>query len=314
MPFPVYYAPMEGFTNDLFREFICTQYPAWDLFFSDFLRVPHQHNSIKEKHILEHYGLKIYQNEDLRKKNVFQILTSEGADHVNVAKLTAKLNLTHLNLNLGCPSKRVCQHKGGSFLLSDLNLLTQILREIRDNYPHYFSVKMRLGYENEELFFNIIEMMNQVGIDEIIIHGRTRSDQYRGIGRWDKIFLSAQYFKGKIIGNGDYAEQDQNLVDEQIINEKINGIMVGRLALGNPNFAFTLKNNLLNNIEKLKYENIKFLAEYMDFIFFRKKEEGPLQHFKSLCPYLFKNFPELRSKLLRSETMQDFKSFLKQEI
>ena len=84
------------------------------MFATDFLRIPTE-GTISEKKAIEHIGERIYQTPDLRDKTTFQILTTARANTEQALEVLSSLDINHLDLNLGCPSRRVNAHGGGSF-------------------------------------------------------------------------------------------------------------------------------------------------------------------------------------------------------
>ncbi len=141
------FAPMEGITDEAYRIALMKTFPEWDQFFTDFLRVPTV-GKITEKMIVEHYGERILKKGDWRKKNSFQILTTPRAQTLAVVEILESLKMDHLDLNLGCPSKKVNSHLGGAYLLSNHAALRSVLKTIRSNFSGHFTVKMRIGYRD----------------------------------------------------------------------------------------------------------------------------------------------------------------------
>ena len=140
------FAPMEGVTDETYRKAILKLYPEWDQLSTDFLRVPTQ-NLPHHKMVLDHFGQDAYRDEKVRAKTTYQILTSERASTIQMATLIDELGFAHLDLNLGCPSRKVNSHRGGAWLLSDHEVLAKVVREIRSNFKRtFFPDKIMLFY------------------------------------------------------------------------------------------------------------------------------------------------------------------------
>ena len=115
-------------------------FPEWDMFATDFLRVPTE-GFVTHKRVIEHFGESIFNTPELKAKTTYQILTTPRANTEQTVEVINDLDFYHLDLNLGCPSRRVNAHLGGSYLLSDLKLLEQVVSGIRKKFNRCFTVK-----------------------------------------------------------------------------------------------------------------------------------------------------------------------------
>ncbi|MDC1174609.1 tRNA-dihydrouridine synthase, partial [Bacteriovoracaceae bacterium] len=127
------FAPMEGITDEPYRLALNEAFPEWDHYYTDFLRIPSV-GMYQNSKISDHFGENIFKNNALKKKTSFQILTSHRAQTKEHIEKIKALGFDYLDLNLGCPSKKVNGHKGGAYLLSDLPALKEILMIIRENF------------------------------------------------------------------------------------------------------------------------------------------------------------------------------------
>ncbi|WP_164848526.1 tRNA-dihydrouridine synthase [Halobacteriovorax sp. HLS] len=314
------FAPMEGVTDEPYRIAIDRAFPEWDYLCTDFLRVPTVGKFSNEK-ILSHYGHKVLANSQLRKKTGFQILTSYRAQTEDTVKKIEAINeITHLDLNLGCPSKKVNAHKGGAYLLSEMKELREIIQIIRKNYSKTFTVKIRIGYKNTDKFFDSLKLFEDEGVDAITIHGRTRDELYRGIANWDYIKKAVQSVSIPVIGNGDvWTLRD---IDRMFTQVGCDSIMLGRGALKTPWLA-TLYNQYRDNYDELDddfllEERKKYLQNYFDelereYKKVQTKQVNVLNRFKSFSRYLFDDFQNgdaVRSSFQRAESLDHFKDLL----
>ena len=179
----ILFAPMEGVTDPIYRETVMNLFPEWDMYATDFLRVPTE-GYITHKRAIEHFGESIFNNPSLKSKTTFQILTTPRANTEQTVQIINELDFYHLDLNLGCPSRRVNAHLGGSYLLSDTKLLEQVVGGIRKKFDKCFTVKIRAGYKDDTEFDNIIKTLTDCGVDAITIHGRTKVEMYKGVAQW----------------------------------------------------------------------------------------------------------------------------------
>ena len=142
-----------------------------------------------------------------------------------------------IDLNAGCPSGKIVNSQSGSALLKDLRLLRTLIRTIRENTKLKVSVKVRLGfYEN-----NIEEIVKVVEpfVDMIIIHGRTVKQSFSGKNDWESIFKVKESINKPVIGNGNINSRKDYL----LVKDKVDGVMIGRAALRNPGIFSEIKFN-----------------------------------------------------------------------
>jgi tRNA-dihydrouridine synthase B len=313
------FAPMEGITEEAYRVAMLKTFPEWDLFFTDFLRVPST-GRINQNNILAHYGERIYSNPEWRKKNSFQILTSHRAQTREVVEVIEDLKIEHLDLNLGCPSNTVNSHMGGAYLLTTPKETSEIIKSIRDNYSGTFTVKMRLGYKNTDNFVDNLKMIEDLGVEAITIHARTKEQLYKGMADWSYLKLAVDTVNIPIIANGDIWTVDDI---EAVTNQTgCYAVMCGRSAMKTPWLAKLNQERLhgLGNFdetfllfERKKYLEIYFEALYKEFRELGWKDESILKRFKSFSRNLFDDFHNgetLRGNFLRSESLSQFQDFL----
>ena len=308
-------APMEGITDENYRLAVEKAYPEWSYYNTDFLRIPSQGIYGDEK-IIKHFGHKVYKNEKLKNKTGFQVLAASNSlidEHIEKIK---RLGFHHLDLNLGCPSKKVNGHRGGAYLLKDLEALTLIVKKIREVYPYFFSAKIRVGYEDDKNFKDIIKILENEGVDQITIHGRTRLELYEGRANWEYIKWAVKNTSIPITGNGDVwtVEDAINIFHET----DCHSIMLGRGAMKTPwlpSWFEKYKNKPQQMIEEVMLqERIENLTYFFHLLEKQYRESGIidqkiLKRFKALSRYCFEdfpNFPILKSNFLRSATLKDF--------
>ncbi|MGP3372513.1 tRNA-dihydrouridine synthase family protein, partial [Escherichia coli] len=112
---------------------------------------------------------------------------------------------THIDVNFGCPAKRVNGHGGGSVLLQTPDALYDIMSTIRKNLNSDIpvSAKIRLGFEDESLLFDNVAAIESAGVGTLTIHGRTKKDGYKPPARWEKIGEIQDNTKMIVVANGD---------------------------------------------------------------------------------------------------------------
>jgi nifR3 family TIM-barrel protein len=158
-----------------------------------------------------------------------------GADPTRLAEAARRiedLGFDLIDLNLGCPAKKVVRC-GGSGLLRDLPLLEAILRKIRASVTIPFTIKMRIGWSEEEIVaVPVARLAEDCGVDAIAVHGRTRLQGFSGRARWEVIREVKASVRVPVIGNGDVMKP----ADAQALQEATgcDGVMIGRAAPTNP--------------------------------------------------------------------------------
>ena len=138
-----------------------------------------------------------------------------------------------LDINMGCPAPKVVKNGDGSKLLLNLELVGKITEEVVKNSKKPVTVKIRKGWDNEHIVaVEAAKIIEKVGANAIIVHGRTRDEYYSGKADWNIIRKVKENVNIPVIGNGDIkTEEDAKRMFEET---NVDGIMIGRASLGNP--------------------------------------------------------------------------------
>lgn len=300
------FAPMEGITDEYYRQAVFDLYPEWDTYTCDFLRVPSP-NPFPLKHVARHIGREILETPAIKDKTIYQILTSPQAYTKETVESIAELGMKWLDLNLGCPSKTVCKNQGGSYLLSDLETLRPIIKTIRDSFPGTFTAKIRVGYKDDLNFIPTLKMLQDEGVDAIIIHGRTRDQLYKGIANWNYIKDAVQALDIPVVGNGDIWTTED--IKKYFEFTGCHSIMLARSALKTPWLARLHYQNEEDTIELRVQEIIRYFSR-----FYQETQKQPLEEasrikrLKSVSRYIFDDLPEgtiLKKKFLLSKSYEE---------
>jgi len=305
-PNSLMFAPMEGITDEYYRNVVGMLYPEWDTYSCDFLRVPTP-STYPIKHIRKHLGESILNNSELFNKTIYQILTSPNAHTVETVRSIEMIGSHWLDLNLGCPSKTVCKNQGGSFLLSDLPLLKSIIKEIRNNFSKTFTCKIRVGYRDDKSFIDILKLLEDEGVDAITIHARTRDELYKGVAKWDYVKTAVKAVSIPIIGNGDIWNTED--IKRYYEYTECHSIMLARSALKTPWLAKLYKKDLIDNEESRMFElENYFIHFYQETLKQDLPEESRIKRLKSVCRYLFDDLPNgiaIKKHFLLSKSFED---------
>ena len=223
---PVILAPMEDITDPPFR-LICREMGA-SAVITEF---------IAADGLIRDVGKSIRKlefNEAERPLGI-QLFGSATDSMLNAAYLAEEANPDFIDLNFGCPVRKIVNKGGGAALLQDITLLLDITSTIVKSVNKPVTVKTRLGWDdNSKIIVDLAERLQDLGIAALTIHGRTRAQMYSGQADWTLIgeVKNIPRMHIPIIGNGDITSV------ETAINASdkygVDGIMIGRAAVGNP--------------------------------------------------------------------------------
>lgn len=164
---------------------------------------------------------------------IVQLVGYDEAMFADSAKLAEEMGAHSIDINMGCPVKKIVNNNSGSYLSRDILQAAKIITSVVKATPLKVSVKFRLGWDHDHI--NAVEfaqMCQDSGASFITVHGRTRSDFYSGTADWETIAKVKNSVKIPVIGNGDVVDaKSAKLMLEQT---KVDAVMVGRAALGAP--------------------------------------------------------------------------------
>ncbi len=217
-------APMAGITDTVFRRFI-KRLGGCGLIMTEFVS---SEGMIRQNFRSHRY---LYYEEEERPITA-QIFGADPAHLADAARQIEDLGFDIVDLNLGCPAKKVVKC-GGSGLLRDLALLGQIFRAIRAAVEIPFTIKLRSGWSDEEIVaLQVAHLAEDCGVEGLALHPRTREQGYSGRARWEIIQQVKQAVRIPVIGNGDVFKPP----DAQALREQTgcDAVMIGRAAASNP--------------------------------------------------------------------------------
>jgi tRNA-dihydrouridine synthase B len=214
-----------------------------------------------------------------------------------------------IDINMGCPAKKVVSGGRGSALLQDFELALEVARAVRNATKLPLSVKMRLGWEE----FNIqgfVQELEKVGVDAITIHARTKKQGFKGEPDWKSIREIKKLVSIPVIGNGSV----KNTKDSKKILKisKCDGVMVGRAALGNPWIFKSMKEG--RDYKPNWKETVETALWHLDMNVEEFGNRKGMLEMRKHYGWYFKNFDrakELRKKLVQTESVEEIKILLK---
>ncbi len=218
-------APMSGVTDTVFRRFI-KRLGGCGLIMTEFTSAD---GVLRDQRVRGRY-LHFYEDEHPVSAQLFGSSPSVLAD---AARLVEDLGFDLVDLNLGCPAKKVVKCNGGSGLLRDLPLIRQIFEAVRAAVKIPFTVKFRAGWNDDEIVcVELARMAENCGLGAVALHARTREQGYSGTARWEWIASVKQAVKIPVIGNGDIRSPEDACA--VIAQTGCDAVMIGRMAPANP--------------------------------------------------------------------------------
>ncbi len=308
-PKPVILAPMEDVTDRSFR-LICKEQGA-DMTYTEFVSADALIRNISATT----RKLAIDPGE---RPTAVQIYGREVEPMVEAAKIVETAGPDLIDINFGCPVKKVAGKGAGAGMLRDIPKMLEITRAVVRAVNLPVTVKTRLGWDHEsKIIVELAEMLQDCGIKALTVHGRTRSQMYTGSADWEMIARVKENPRLTIpvIGNGDIssAEQVRNAFDRY----GVDGVMVGRAAIGAPWIFRNLKRAAMGiepspipQAEQFKLlhrqiaESIDRIDEYRGILHIRRHlAASPL--FKGIP-----NFRDTRIAMLRAATNDELQAIL----
>ena len=217
-----------------------------------------------------------------------------------------------IDINMGCPAPKVVKNGDGSKLLLNLPLVEEIVTEVVKVSKVPVTVKMRKGWDSEHVVaVEAAKIIERAGASAITIHGRTRDEFYSGEADWDIIKKVKQSVNIPVIGNGDVKSKEDAL--KMFEATGVDGIMIGRAALGNP----WIFNEIINNekIEVSNEEKIRVILKHIDLEVEEKGELTAVREMRKHISWYIKNCREaskFRDVVNRIDNIQELEKCLKE--
>ena len=242
-----------------------------------------------------------------------QIYGREPEAMVEAAKIVEKAQPDILDINFGCPVKKVAGKGAGAGMLRDIPKLLEITKNVVSAVNLPVTVKTRLGWDcNNKIIGDLAPRLQECGIAALTVHGRTRSQMYTGEADWEPIgaLKRDSRIEMPIIGNGDITSARQ--AAEAFDNYGVDGVMVGRGAIGAP-WIFKEISRFISTgeiIETPVDEKFSMLLRQLRESIESKDEKRGILHIRRhlAATPLLKGLPDFRPtriKLLRAETLEE---------
>lgn len=226
LPKQVFLAPMAGITDKPMRRMVHAKSGGDVALISEMVAI----NALSRK------NAKTYRIADVRDEPYPVIVQLVGADEVlfaDAAQLAAELGAAGIDINMGCPVRKIITGGAGSALMKNPEQAAKIIKSVKNAVKLPVSVKFRKGWDNNSVnATDFAKMCEASGADFITVHGRTRAQGYSGTADWNIIKEVKSAVKIPVVGNGDVTSPQS--AAEMIKQTGCDGVMIGRAALGAP--------------------------------------------------------------------------------
>jgi tRNA-dihydrouridine synthase B len=294
-------APMAGVTDSPFRRLI-KEIGGVGLIVTEFVSVEGLTRGNLRTHRMLHFleeerplSIQIFGYDEERMRMAAEVVQEAGADI--------------LDINCGCPARRVVHGGGGSNLLRDLPQLEKILRSVRKAITIPMTVKIRIGYYDRDInAVEVAKLIEDCGGEQIAVHGRTKEQAYKGWADWDVIARVKRAVGVPVVGSGDIVTVEGALA--RLRDAGVDGVMIGRGAIANP-FIFREAEAAMHGREvplPTPDEKYRVLLRYYELIKDDLPEKAIPGKLKQLCNYFTKGLPggaDFRVGLLRSGSVAE---------
>lgn len=295
----LYFAPLEGITGYVYRNVHARHFSGIDKYFAPFISTS-SHGFQKRKEVRD-----ILSENNEQMHLVPQLLSNCAQDFIDYGRKIYELGYSEINLNLGCPSRTVVSKGKGAGFLAEPEALDQFLDQVFSQLKGKISIKTRIGKDDPEEFFGLMEIYNKYPVSELIIHPRTQTDYYKNKPNLKVFGEAVRHSQHPVCYNGDICTKEEfDNLTERFPN--LQAVMIGRGFLKNPALAQEIVTG-----EHLK---ITVLKQYHDELYQQYKElfsgdKPVLFKMKELWLYLIEYFPEYEKygkRLKKTQRLCDY--------
>lgn len=302
---PLILAPMAGAADNAFR-LLCREHGA-DAVFSEMISAKAVWFGDKKTYTLAHF-------EKAEMPFILQIFGSEPQIMAHAARaLYEYCSPDGIDINMGCPVHKIVSNREGSALMKSPDLVYEIVARVREAVPIPLSVKIRTGFDDNSL--NAVEVAlraEAAGADVVSIHGRTRAQMYSGTVNYDMIRRVKTALTVPVVGNGDIVDGESL---DKMLATGVDGVMIGRGALGNPFIFEKLRCHLdglpytpptLDQIKQTLFRQLELTINYKpEFVAVREARKHISWYLKG-----FRGSAALRDAINRAETKDEIYKIL----
>ncbi|HHE32100.1 MAG TPA: tRNA dihydrouridine synthase DusB [Chlorobaculum parvum] len=237
---PVILAPMEDVTDRAFRQ-LCKRHGA-DIVYTEFVSAEAIRRGAEK-------SMRKLRMDAHERPVAVQIFGNTVESMIEAAAIAESFDPDYLDINFGCPVKKVAGRGAGAALLKEPEKLSAIASAVARAVSLPVTAKTRIGWDHDSInITDIVRRLEDAGMQAVAVHGRTRSDMYKGRADWGRIAEAKQACSIPVIANGDIWSADD--VVAMFAETGADGIMIGRGSIGNP-FIFSQAKHLLQTGDRL---------------------------------------------------------------
>ncbi|MDD2487276.1 MAG: tRNA-dihydrouridine synthase [Candidatus Gracilibacteria bacterium] len=287
-------APMDGFTDSAYRQ-VVKGINKDVICFSEFFSADGiVHSKFLADSVLPH--------NEIEKPLIIQIFGKDPEIFKKAAIIIETYGISGIDVNMGCPAKKVVRSGHGSSLMINTDTAFRIIEEMSKAVKIPVSVKTRLGWDNWENLIDFAKGLENAGANLITVHGRTYKQAYQGSADWTGIHELKKNLKIPVIGNGDVECYDDGM--NKI--KDLDGFMIGRKSFGNP-WCF-----LPGEYKPTLSEILETMEKHARILIELKGRKGSLESRKHMVQYLhsFPGVKNYRKKLVMVDDFQDVQNVL----
>ena len=307
-PHPVcYLAPLQGFTDFVYRQVYSQLFSGIDAFFIPYI-------SVKNNELLRKYEKEVLPVNNPQTRVIPQVLAASAEEILFLSNYLSALGYHEINLNLGCPYPMVTKRGMGAGLLPFPDKIEHILAAFFKNSRLKLSVKMRAGLVSANEIEHVVPVLNQFPLSEVILHPRVAKQLYAGDIIDSAFEFAAASLKHRLVYNGDVNSAD----DYRQISQKfpeINDFMMGRGVLMNPFLPAEIKNMHFNQTEKkeklVEFHRLMF-EEYLTVMDNPGNALNKMKQFWSWFSFNFENQRKLNKQIQKSKGITDYQKITTQ--
>lgn len=258
--------------------------------------------------------LKSFQKNPL---NIIQILGNNPEKMAEAAKINQDLGAEVIDINMGCPVKKIVANNSGAALLKNLDLASKIVNKVVESINIPVTVKIRLGWDEASInFLELAKHLEDAGAKMLEIHARTRSQMYGGKANLELLSNLKEVIKIPYICNGDITTVEE--AEKALFSSKAFGVMIGRAALGRPWFLdqvmYFLKTKKKKESPNLETQCNTVMEQFENTLDFYGVEAGIRMFRKHFCWYSngLKNSSSFRERINSTTDLEYIKNLVKE--